>query len=78
MTVEIEKSEQSGFKKVCPLSLTLYKDNPYYVPSLFADELNTLRADKNPPLRCQSHIGWHIKMGGCWARGCHSCAQART
>jgi len=28
--------------------LTLYKGNPYYVPSLFTDELNTLTPEKNP------------------------------
>jgi ribosomal protein S18 acetylase RimI-like enzyme len=28
--------------------LTLYRDNPYYVPALFPDELNTLRRDRNP------------------------------
>ncbi len=26
----------------------MYKGNPYYVPSMFADEMNTLRRDKNP------------------------------
>lgn len=34
---------------------TLYKDNPYYVPSLVLDEIDTLRTDKNPAMEfCES------------------------
>lgn len=34
---------------------TLYKDNPYYVPALVTDEVDTLRADKNPAFAfCES------------------------
>lgn len=49
MTVEIReiKSNQE-LKTFIRYPLDLYKGNPYYVPSLFMDEMNTLRADKNP------------------------------
>ncbi len=49
MTVEImEVTTVNGLKKFIRYPLTLYKGSPYYVPNLFADELNTLRADRNP------------------------------
>ncbi|NMC17388.1 MAG: GNAT family N-acetyltransferase [Chloroflexi bacterium] len=49
MAVEIrEVTTIKGLKKFIRYPLTLYKGSPYYVPNLFADELNTLRADRNP------------------------------
>lgn len=30
----------------------LYRDNPYAVPYLFSEEINTLRADRNPSFEC--------------------------
>lgn len=49
MTLEIrEVKSLPELKTFIRFPLTLYKDNPYYVPSLFEDEMNTLRADKNP------------------------------
>ena len=49
MAVEIrEITTIKGLKRFIRYPLTLYKGSPYYVPSLFADELNTLRADRNP------------------------------
>jgi len=49
MPIEIrEITTIPELKKFIRFPLSLYKDNPYYVPSLFMDEMNTLRADKNP------------------------------
>ena len=47
MSVEIREVRTiRDLKKFVRYPLTLYKDNPYYVPSLYADEMNTLRVDK--------------------------------
>lgn len=49
MAVEIREVKTiKDLKTFIRYPLTLYKGNPYYVPNLFADELNTLRADRNP------------------------------
>lgn len=48
--VEIRPIEPSRVKlrKAVKFSIDLYKDNPYYVPPLISDELNTLLPAKNP------------------------------
>jgi hypothetical protein len=49
MPIEIHEVKTiSGLKTFIRYPLTLYKGSPYYVPSLFLDEVNTLRSDKNP------------------------------
>jgi hypothetical protein len=49
MTIEIrEVKNKRDLKSFIRYPLSLYKGNPYYVPSLFLDEMNTLRSDKNP------------------------------
>lgn len=49
MTVEIREVQNlRQLRTFIRYPLSLYKGNPYYVPSLFMDEMNTLRADKNP------------------------------
>ncbi len=49
MAIEIrEVTTVNGLRKFIRYPLALYKGSPYYVPNLFADELNTLRADRNP------------------------------
>lgn len=49
MTVDIrEVNSNRELKTFIRYPLTLYKGSPYYVPSLFTDEMNTLRKDKNP------------------------------
>ncbi|HWQ45510.1 MAG TPA: hypothetical protein VN376_01515 [Longilinea sp.] len=49
MTIEIrEVTTHRDLKTFIRFPLSLYKGNPYYVPSMFADEMNTLRWDKNP------------------------------
>ena len=44
--------------------IRLYKDNPYYVPTLISDELNTLRKDKNPAFEtCQARYWLAYRAG---------------
>lgn len=45
---EVEDKDKDGKMSFVKFPLTLYKDNPYYVPSLFMEELETLNEDKNP------------------------------
>lgn len=47
--VKIVKVEDNrGLRKFVKFVNNLYKDNEYFVPDLVFDEVNTLRADKNP------------------------------
>jgi len=49
MTIEIrEVKTNQDLKSFIRFPLTLYKGSPYYVPSIFIDDMNTLRSDKNP------------------------------
>ena len=49
MTVEIrEVQNHRQLRDFIRFPLSLYKNNRYYVPSLYMDEMNTLRSDKNP------------------------------
>lgn len=49
MTVEIrEVQNHRQLRDFIRFPLALYKNNRYYVPSLYMDEMNTLRRDKNP------------------------------
>lgn len=49
MTVEIrEVTSKKDLQKFILYPQKLYKNSPYYVPSLYFDELNTLSKDKNP------------------------------
>lgn len=49
MTVEIkEVTTLRQLKTFIKFPLSLYKANPYYVPAMYGDELNTLRKDRNP------------------------------
>ena len=48
MSVEIVKVETMGqLKKFVRYNYELYKDNPYAVPELYEDVMNTLRRDRN-------------------------------
>ncbi len=52
MTLEIrEVRTNNDLRKFIRYPLSLYKGNPYYVPSIFLDEMNTLRQDKNPAFK---------------------------
>ena len=49
MDIEIiEVTTKKEINSFIKFPFTLYRDNPYWVPSLQFDELNTLRQDKNP------------------------------
>jgi hypothetical protein len=49
MTLEIrEISSRRDLKTFISYPLKLYRGNPYYVPSLYFDEVNQLSKDKNP------------------------------
>jgi hypothetical protein len=49
MAIEIrEVKTKHDLRTFIRYPLTLYKGNPYYVPSIYLDEMNTLSADKNP------------------------------
>jgi len=49
MTLEIrEVTNNKELRTFIRFPLSLYKGNPYYVPALYMDEMNTLRKDKNP------------------------------
>ena len=44
--------------------IQLYRDNPYYVPTLISDDLNTLRRDKNPAFEtCQARYWLAYREG---------------
>ncbi|MBR5593611.1 MAG: N-acetyltransferase [Bacteroidaceae bacterium] len=48
MAVEVIKvTTVKQLKRFVRFSYELYKDNPYYVPALFEDEMGTLRKDRN-------------------------------
>lgn len=48
--VEVRPIEHTkkNLKKYVQFGIDLYKDNPYYVPPLIFDDVNTLRPEKNP------------------------------
>lgn len=57
MAIEIRKINptQSELRKYVKLGIDLYKGNPYFVPPLIFDEIDTLRPDKNPAFEfCQA------------------------
>ena len=40
----------------------LYRDNPYFVPFLETDEVETFSADKNPAYAfCETDCFWHTR-----------------
>ncbi len=49
MPVEIkEVKTRQELQQFVRYPLKLYKNNPYYVPAIFLDDMNTLRKDRNP------------------------------
>ena len=65
MSVEIHEVISRGeLKDFIRFPLDLYKKNPYYVPQLSGDELNTLRRDKNAAFdHCQARYWMAYKDG---------------
>ena len=56
MDVQIkEVTTLKDLKAFIHFPFTLYRNNPYWVPTLISDDLNTLRRDKNPAFEtCQA------------------------
>ena len=56
MAIEIrEVQNKKALKQFVRFPYDLYKKNPYWVPPLRSDEMNTLSADKNPAFEhCES------------------------
>lgn len=57
MSVEVKEIKQKWYelRKFIHFGIDLYKGNPYFVPPLVLDELNTLRPCKNPAFEfCES------------------------
>lgn len=57
MAIEIRKINptQSELRKYVKFGIDLYKGNPFFVPPLIFDEIDTLRPDKNPAFEfCQA------------------------
>ena len=50
MSVEIRpiSTKRSELRKYVKFGIDLYKDNPYFVPPLVYDDVNTLSPTKNP------------------------------
>lgn len=54
---KVDENDQSLKKAFVKFPIDLYKDCPYYVPSLILDELETLNPKKNPAfLMCEMHM----------------------
>jgi len=71
MTITLkEVTTLSDLKTFIRFPVRLYQGNPYYVPALFPDELNTLRRDRNPAFEhCERATGWRTKtvvLPGAW------------
>jgi len=65
MSVEIkEVVSKSDLKKFIRFPYKLYKNNPYWVPSLDMDEMNSLSKDKNPAFEfCEARYWMAYKNG---------------
>ena len=64
MTIEIkEVTSKRDLKTFIRFPLKLYEGSPYYVPSMFQDEINCLSKDRTPPLPLPARAtGWLTKM----------------
>ena len=65
MSVEIKKvSSRSELKKFIRFNYEFYKDNPYSVPELYQDVLNTFDKDKNPAFEfCEAQCFLALRDG---------------
>ncbi|MDR0559274.1 MAG: hypothetical protein LBG92_03840 [Prevotellaceae bacterium] len=63
-TVVKEVTKISELRKFVKFPFKLYKGNPYWVPPLILDEMQTLRKDKNPSLEyCKSRYWLAFQSG---------------
>jgi GNAT superfamily N-acetyltransferase len=65
MAVHIkEVTTDKELKAFIRFPFSIYRNNPYWVPTLFSDETNTLRRDKNPAFEyCQARYWLAYKDG---------------
>ena len=65
MSVEIKKvSSRSELKKFIRFNYELYKENPYSVPDLYQDVLNTFNVEKNPAFEfCEAQCYLALREG---------------
>jgi hypothetical protein len=65
MSIEIKEIiSKSDLKKFIRFPYKLYKNNPFWVPSLDMDEINNLRKDKNPAFEfCEARYWLALKDG---------------
>jgi hypothetical protein len=64
MTVHLQQVETpKDLKKFIEFPFNLYRDNPYWVPPLISDEMNTLRPEKNPASRFCESRSWLAYRG---------------
>ena len=63
--VEIRQVRGSrDLRRFVGFPLWLYRDNPYYVPQLLSDEINTLSPDRNPAFEhCEARYWLAIRDG---------------
>jgi hypothetical protein len=59
-----EVKTQGELKEFIHFPFTLYKNNPYWVPNLVSDDLNTLRWDKNPAFETCEARYWLVEKNG--------------
>jgi GNAT superfamily N-acetyltransferase len=65
MEVQIkEVSTLKELKAFIQFPFTLYRNNPYWVPNLVSDDLNTLRRDKNPAFETCEARYWLAYQNG--------------
>jgi len=66
MEVQIKEiTTLKGLKTFINFPFSLYRNNPYWVPNLISDDLNTLRRDKNPAFEtCQARYWLAYQNGG--------------
>jgi ribosomal protein S18 acetylase RimI-like enzyme len=65
MDVQIEEvTTLKDLKAFIHFPFTLYRNNPYWVPNLVSDDLNTLRQDKNPAFETCEARYWLAYQSG--------------
>lgn len=70
MAVEIRPIEptRSQLRKSVEFGIDLYRDNPYFVPPLVMDDVNTLSPSKNPAFdSARRSRSWPTATAAPWA-----------
>ena len=67
MAITIKKvSSKKELKTFIRFNYELYKENPYSVPDLYDDMLNTFSPKKNAAFEfCEAEYFWHIRITRC-------------